>query len=536
MSEAEIVAPVPEDVSILGEAMAWGPNAAAKRAQSVTLWQRVFSFPAMLGALLVGGMATIARTFFVDPDVWWHIKFGQVILATHRWPTADTYSFSVAGQHWIDSEWIGEVLLATMYRLGGMRGLELLLLILGSAILVALYALASIRSGNSKAAFLATAAVFVLATPSFNLRPQMLGYLFLILTLIALERFRQGMRRAVWALPILMIVWVNAHGSWIIGLGVIGVYLLSGLMEFHAGDIEARRWSPRDRLQLAIVLVLCAFATLITPYGAGLMKFPFEFASSLPVSVANIKEWLPMPFGDPLGKLFLVGLLGVVVLQITNHLTWRLEDIALFMFAAAMACLHRRFILIFVPILTLLLATTLARWVPRYERAKDQFLINAALMAAILAIVIWYFPSQADLWQTTGKTYPVAAVEYLNSHSVPGPMYNTYDFGGYLVLARGPDNKVFMDGRSELYEPGGVLADYLEIANVKPGALSVLQKYGFQSCLLQHDEALATVLAALPNWKKVYEDSTSILFVRRSDSPVSEIQISGATRPFLHQD
>jgi hypothetical protein len=311
---------------------------------------------------------------------------------------------------------------------------------------------------------------------------------------------------------------------------------LSGLVEFHAGDIEARRWSSRDRLQLASVLVFCAGATLITPYGAGLVKFPFEFASSLPVSVTNIKEWLPMPFGDPLGKLFLVGLLGVVVLQITNHLTWRLEDIALFMFSAAVACLHRRFILIFVPILTLLLATTLARWVPRYERAKDQFLINTALMAAILAIVIWYFPSQADLWQTTGKTYPVAAVEYLNSHSVPGPMYNTYDFGGYLVLTRGPGNKVFMDGRSELYEPAGVLADYFEIANVKPGALSVLQRYGFQSCLLQHDEALATVLAALPNWQKVHEDSTSILFVRRSDSPVSEIQISGTAQPFLHQD
>ena len=192
-----------------------------------------------------------------------------------------------------------------MYRVGGMRGLEILLLILGSAILVALYVLATIRCGNSKAGFLAAAAVFVLATPSFNLRPQMLGYLFLILTLIALERFRQGHRRAVWVLPILMIIWVNAHPSWTIGLGFIGVYLASGLMEFRVGDVEARRWSQSDRLQLAAVLLLCACATLITPYGAGLAKFPFEFASSLPVSLANIKEWLPMPFGAPLGKLFL---------------------------------------------------------------------------------------------------------------------------------------------------------------------------------------------------------------------------------------
>ena len=67
----------------------------------------------------------------------------------------------------------------------------------------------------------------------------MLGYLFLVITLIVLERFRQGKRRAVWALPILMLIWVNAHGSWIIGLGVIGIYLACGLVEFHIGDVEA---------------------------------------------------------------------------------------------------------------------------------------------------------------------------------------------------------------------------------------------------------------------------------------------------------
>ena len=115
-------------------------------------------------------------------------------------------------------------------------------------------------------------------------------------------------------------------------------------------------------------------------------------------------------------------------------------------------------------------------------------------------------------------------------------MYNTYDFGGYLILTRGPENKVFLDGRSELYEPGGVLADYLAIADVKPGALSTLDKYGFQSCLLQRDEGLATVLAALPGWQEVYEDETSILFVRRSDSPASGIRKSSATQPFVHQD
>ncbi len=539
MSESEIMAPTPEGVSIPPSGqdkaesartsdLASDVTATSQSGVLVTLWQRVFSFPALLGAVLVGAVATIARTFFVDPDVWWHIKNGQVILATHHWPTTDIYSLSVAGRHWIDSEWIGEVLLAAMYRLGGLRGLELLLLILGSAILVALYTLAAVRSGNSKAAFVATAALFVLATVSFNLRPQMLGYLFLILTLIVLERFRQGKRRAIWALPILMLLWVNAHGSWIIGLGVIGIYLASGLVEFHLGDIEARRWNPSDRMRLASVFGLCACATLITPYGTALAKFPFEFAFSLPLEVANIVEWQPMPFNLAAGKVFLAILLGVIAFQVIGHFAWRLEELALFLFGTIMACLHIRFLLIFIPVFAPLLATILARWVPRYERGKDRHVLNAMFMAVILAVVVRYFPSQADLWQNVGKTNPVAAVEYLNHHSVPGPMYNTFGFGGYLILSRGPEHKVFMDGRSELYERGGVLADYLEIADIKPGALSILQKYGFQSCLVNHDEPLATLLAALPNWQKVYEDETSILFVQRSASPALGARTSSA--------
>jgi len=516
------------NVGVRDRALASRPNAL------VTLLQRVFSFPAMLGALLVGGVATIAQRFFLDPDVWWHIKNGQVILATHHWLAKDPYSFSVAGQHWIDAEWIGEVLLAAMYRLGGLRGLELLFLILGSAILIAIYTLAIVRSGNSKAAFVATATLFVLATVSFNLRPQMLGYLFLILTLIVLERFRQGKRRAVWALPILMLIWVNAHGSWIIGLGVIGVYLVSGLMEFQIGDIEARCWSPFDRLRLAIVFVLCTCVTLITPYGAAIAKFPFEFAFSLPVNIANIIEWQPMPFDAAAGKVFLALLLGFIVVQVAYRFPWRLEEFALLLFAATVACIHRRFLLIFVPVFALLLATILARWIPKYARSKDRYILNAILMTVILAAIVGYYPSQADLWQMVGKTYPAGAVEYLNHHAVPGPMYNTYGFGGYLIWSRGPEHKVFMDGRGELYEPAGVFADYLEIADIKPGALSVLQKYGIQACLLNHDEALATVLAALPEWRKIYEDETSILFVRRSASSALGPRISIAAPHSSH--
>lgn len=476
---------------------------------------KLISFPAMLGALLLGGVFWSLRMFVVDPDLWWHIKVGEGILATHHWPTTDPYSFTAAGQPWIAYEWLGEVLLAATQRLAGISGLDALLILLGFAVLVALYALATVRSGNAKAGFAATAILIMLATPSFSLRPQMLGYLFLILTLLALERFRQGKRKALWFLPILFLLWVNAHGSFVVGMGALAAYYIGGLWEFRAGDIESRRWLPAERQQLSLVFLLCLIALTITPYGTRLATYPFDMAFSQPINVANIQEWQSMPFNLPGGELFLALLLGFVIAQTTLRLKWRPDEFALFLVGTAAACLHLRFILIFVPFFAPLLATILARWTPPYSRAKDLFVVNATIMALVAAAMVYYFPSKATLQQSVSQTYPVEAVAYLRQHPVPGPMFNNYGFGGYLVWSMGPDQKVFLDGRGDVYERGGVLADYLHIAYLEPGAFGVLRNYGIQSCLVKRDEALATALGNSPEWKKVYADHLSVLFVRK---------------------
>ena len=226
MSESEITLhssagsgslPLPTDVA--REAQAFGGFAGPRFVMGSGILHRIFSFPAMLASLLVGVVFVTARAFRVDPDLWWHIKVGDAILATHHWPTTDVYSFTVNGQPWIAYEWLGDVLLSAAYRTAGISGLEGLLILLGSAIVIALYALATLRSGNSKAGLVASGVLFLLAAVSFSLRPQMLGYLFLILTLIVLERFRQGQRNTIWFLPAITLLWVNTHGSWIIGHG-----------------------------------------------------------------------------------------------------------------------------------------------------------------------------------------------------------------------------------------------------------------------------------------------------------------------------
>src|SRR6266478_8501151 len=96
------------------------------------------SFPAMLGMFLIGRVFYEGRGFVVDADVWWHIKVGQDILRTHHWPTTDPYSFTAAGTPWIAYEWLGEIVLALMYRLGGVVSLCVFLIAFGSIILLSL--------------------------------------------------------------------------------------------------------------------------------------------------------------------------------------------------------------------------------------------------------------------------------------------------------------------------------------------------------------------------------------------------------------
>jgi hypothetical protein len=508
-------------------------SADVAHAGGIAEWLRwLCSFPAMLGALLVGATFVVVRSFSVDPDMWWHIRTGELILSMHRWATTDPYSYTAAGAPWMSCEWLGDVFFAAVYRVGGLRGLEVLLAVLASAVILALYAFATLRSGNCKAAFLVSAVLLALANASFNLRPQMLGYLFLILTLIALELFRQGKQRGLWLLPVLFLVWVNTHGSWIVGLGTVALYFVAGLVSFQIGSLETRRWTNAERLRLEIVSLLSLLVIPITPYGVRLAGYPFTVASALPISVANILEWQVMPFNLAGGKIFLALLLGFFLAQVLFRFSWHLGELVLFLFGTAMACLHVRFLLLFVPFFAPLAATMLAKWAPAYNKAKDQYLINFAVMAGIVIAMVHYSPTKADMEKKVAEQFPVQALEYMRAHSVPGPLFNSYGFGGYMIEA---GYKTFIDGRSELFEQTGVLGDYVHITFLRPRALQVLGGYGIQSCLLQRDEPFSTLLASSPNWTKVYSDQLSALYVKRnaSDAATQALALVGSGPPAM---
>jgi hypothetical protein len=476
--------------------------------------RKTTSFPVLMGILLAGVSLVGSRLIMLDPDTWWHIAVGQRIVDTHLWPTSDPYSFTAPGMHWIAYEWLGEVAMALASHMGGLLGIAGLQIVLVAIVTVLMYFYAHVRCGNWKAACVATGIVLPVASVIFTLRPQIFGYIFLLVTLICLERFRQGRSRALWILPPLFLIWVNTHGTFVFGLAAIAVYFASGLVSFQLGNLVAEPWTGRQRKQLLIISLLCCLATLITPYGAEIAAYPVRMATTQPFNIANISEWQPLTFGLAIGKYFLTLMLLIFLAHVFFPVKYKLHELVIFLFAVYAACVHIRFMLIFLMVLVPIVATFLARWIPAYDQSTDKYALNLVIIALLLVWVAKLLPARTEVANSIAKDYPVAAIQYLRLHPQPTGMFNDYSYGGYLIWQLGPQHKVFIDGRADLYEYSGVFQDYAHIANLDSNALSLLGKYNIQSCLIKRKTGLATLLAASSDWKQAYADDQSAIFVR----------------------
>ena len=490
-------------------------------------FRKVFSFHTFLAALLlagayVGTFTNIHHTAsspshplrWVESDTLWHIAVGDLILKTHTWPTHDIYSFTVHGSPWIAYEWLGEVLMSLAWRAGNLHGLAVLMMVIISATILSLFYYAFLGSRNAKSAFAATAVLLPLAAISWTMRPQLLGYVFLIVTLIVLKRYREGLKGSIWILPLIFLLWTNTHGTFVLGFGVLGIYWLSGLREIRLGDLYSRRWTPGERQQLELTALLCLVASVITPYGTQLAAYPLEMAGSQPMIIKIVQEWQPLSFSASYGKLFVVLILGFWVLIAMRRMRIRLEDMALLLIATVETFMHARFMVLFVPVFAPLLAEAITPWFPPYDEAKDHPFLNFALVGLIIAAMVEFFPSNARLRHQLVGEMPSGAVQYLHAHPDLRPTFNYFFWGGFLILNRGPAGKVFIDGRLDIYEYSGVLADYMAIVSLQPDVEMLLKKYHVRSCLIPPQSPLAILLDSSPRWHRVYRGNVSAIYVR----------------------
>src|SRR3974390_1203205 len=171
--------------------------------QFVRALQRFFSFPVTLCSMLVVLTVLTVRGRFDDPDLWWHLKMGQVIFTTHSIPTQDLFSYTARLHPLVPQEWLSELFIYCAYKMGGYSGLMVLFCLLASALVVAGYILCRFYSGNAKVAFVGAMIIWFFGTIGFEIRPQMFSYILLVAELLLIHAGRTRNPRCALGLPVL---------------------------------------------------------------------------------------------------------------------------------------------------------------------------------------------------------------------------------------------------------------------------------------------------------------------------------------------
>jgi hypothetical protein len=475
--------------------------------------RRIFSFPVMLSSLLAMLAVVTVRSRFDDPDMWWHLKIGEVIWTTHTIPTTDLFSYTTNHHASITHEWLSELLIYGAYRLGGYTGLMLWLCFCTAALLIAGYTLCSLYSGNAKVAFVGGLTIWLFGTIGFAIRPHMIGYLLLIVELLLLHLGQTRNRRWLLGLPPLFAIWINCHGSFFFGLALAGAFLFASWFNFQIGSLVAIRWDANCRRVLMLALVLSIAALFLNPVGVKLVLYPLNTLLDPSMGFSPISEWQPLQFTDGRSFAFLAipGCIFLLVIIRRTDLLW--QELVVLAVSTWLAASHVRMLFVFgilaAPILSRLLSDT---W-DSYDAEQDRPLPNAVLITASLLLAFLAFPNRQNLAAQVEKHSPVRAVEFIKTHHLSGPMLNEWDDGGYLIWAA-PEHPVFIDGRGGPFGETGVTSEYGKWTQLQSDPNTLLDKYGIRFCLLSRGSPMVTVLHLLPGWQVVYSDNLSVIVAR----------------------
>ncbi len=478
-----------------------------------SFWRVVFSFPVALSGSLVALMLLTVRSRFSDPDLWWHLKTGQIIWNTRHIPRVDLFSYTAGGHSWIAQEWLSQLTIYGAYHFGGYTGLMLWLSVLGSLVLVTGYLLCSLYSGNLKVAFLGALGIWLFSTVGLSIRPQLIGFLLLLCELVILHLGRSRNPRWFLLLPPLFALWINCHGSFLFGLIVLAVILCCSFLEMRAGLLISQRWDRPHRNGLILAFVLSIGALFLNPIGPKLIWYPLDIMFNQPLNLLSVSEWQQPDFaiGRSLAVLVVAGL--ILIVPSLRRVQLRLYELILVTGGFWFAVRHERMLFVFgilaMPVLCRLLATA---W-DRYEPDRDRILPNAGMLAVSAVVVISSFPSPGNLDLQVKQANPVKALDFIRHAGFSGRMLNDYVYGGYLIWTA-PERKVFIDGRADLYEPAGVLAEYGKWYSLQADPRGLLNKYGIGLCLLPAKAPISQVMLLLPGWKLVYSDKFSAVFLR----------------------
>ena len=487
---------------------------------------RIFSFPVMLASIISFWVFAGVGYSVWDGDIWWHLRMAEYLFANSATPRVDIFSFTTNAHSWMNHEWLSEIPYLLAWRVGGLMGIYLTFVFLLIVIMLGIFYYAAKECGNVKAAFVVTCFSLFLTVVSFGPRTILFGYLFLLALLLILARFRSTGEAPLWVLPPFFCLWINTHGSWLLGMIMMGIFIASGLVGGSWGRIDAVRWTPSQLRRLVVATAASLAALFVNPFTYELVLYPFNLAFVQKLNIAYIDEWASVDFNDARGKVVFILLAGIILGSLFSRYRWKLHELLLASFALYAGLKHIRFLFLAAILLAPLLSKMLDEIIPPYRKEIDKPALNALVLAVLLAIVIYRFPSRADLQGEVDKRFPVKAVAYIKSHRLSGNFFHRYMWGGYLIFfAR--DTKTFIDSRTDIFEYTGVLKDYLDVEQLK-GSLAVFDKYKIRYALVPPDFPIAYLLKNNAGWKVIYQDDVAMIFERAPTPPLmSPAEVAG---------
>jgi hypothetical protein len=469
--------------------------------------------------ILFALLFALATLIPVDTDTWWHLRSGEYTL-THGMIYTDPFSFTKAGAEWVNHSWGSQILLYGIWKLAGNFGLAIYVSALATAGMYLVYRMSPssvyLRMFTTVLGA-ATAAVF------WSPRPQMLSFFLSVVILYLLYLHKRKKIDRLWLIPVIMGVWGNLHAGFSIGF----IFLLGSI----AGEVLGHLFNPNSETvvpwagvrKLAMVTLVSVVALVINPYGLKMLAVPFQTVS-IGALQNFIQEWNSPDFHQRQTWPFIVLLLGLLgaLGASKKRLDW--TDFVLSAGTAFMALLAGRNISVFAvvatPVLTEHLDAVLTergwqirpvrRMTPRMARL-NALLVGVVLIGAAAKVLVVL--DNKTVLQAQEDLLPVKAADYIRSAHPGGPMFNSYNWGGYLMFAL-PDYPVFVDGRTDLYGDTFLTDDYLKPATGDPSWRDVFQRYGINLVVVEKDSGLARALRSEPGWKLDYEDKMAAIFTQ----------------------
>jgi hypothetical protein len=492
------------------------------------------------GLILLFGLLAMTARNATDPDLWWHLRTGELIVETGHVPHVDPFSFTRAGHAWVSHEWMSEIAFYEIFKHGGAAAL----IVFASLVTTAGFMLLYLRCpGKAHWAAAATALGAFAAAPSWGVRPQMFTFTLASLLVWLIDRGEEQPRLLLW-IPPLFLLWLNLHAGFALGVVLLTAYALGVTCEAALGQTAWQQARP-ILLKIVAVLLTCLALVPLNPSGSEMYRYPLDTLRSHGMR-SLIGEWFSPDFHQWLYRPFLlVWLLLVAALAISNsRVKGRvLLPLLLTAFAALDAVRHIPiFILVAMPVIAAALAygsEPQARSPIRTgSNRRAIFVGSVVVLLAMLAVVKWVTLTRNQEARES-EQFPEKAVAFLQSTigksaGAPQNVFVYYDWGGYAIWKLYPGSRVFVDGRADLYVRDNDLGDnvrdhagnrsndadplqqFQTAVRLQVGWRDVLDRWNVSAVLIRPSTALTQALLLDSGWRSEFADSQAVLFVRNT--------------------